>query len=113
MIDKSDFKAVLLFNHRFFKVYTVGLGSEKSVPSGSYTVRSRRSSLNERGERLFTLILDSAADAADAATLLLRAAESYAAVGRSTDAEGILFTPEEAEELHVLLPAGSMVTIVD
>ncbi len=113
MIDKSDRRAVLLLNHRFFKVYSVGLGSGDAVPAGGYAVHSRMEDPARRRGAGFSIALRPVADDAAPAALAMRAAANLSDVGRTTDTEGILFAPAAMEELYVLLPAGSMVTVVE
>lgn len=113
MIDKSEYKAVLLFNHRFFKVYTVGLGSPDTVPSGTYSVHSRGEYQNGLRETRHRVALRATGDTPSVTGLNLHALENLSELGRGGDGEGILFSPKEAEELYMLLPSGSTVTIVD
>lgn len=112
MIDKSDFRAVLLFNHRFFKVYTIGLGDRAGALSGSYTVNSRDSSANHSGGKRYKVSLKASGDTPPVINLWMRAADNESLLGRQTEGEGILFSAAAAEELYVLLSAGAMVTIV-
>jgi len=113
MIDKSDFKAVILFNHTFFKVYTVGLGAPGSVPAGTYEVRSRSMDQNARSARACRIRLGAAGDTAQAVVLTLSGAQNESHLGRISQAEGVMFSRAGIEELCALLPAGSMVTIVE
>jgi len=113
MIDKSDFKAVLLFNNRFFKVYTVGLGDPDSVPVGSYEVRSRKKSINSLSEEHYTVLMRASGNTPDLKDLNLSAAENESHLGMVSSEGGIMFSKAGAEELYVLLPAGAMVTIIE
>jgi LysM repeat protein len=113
MIDKSEFKAVLLFNNRFFKIYTVGLGVPESVPSGTYSVYSRREYQNDLQEARHKVSLRASGDTPAVTGFWLQPVENLSELGRSTDGDGILFSPRDAEELYVLLHAGSTVTIVE
>ncbi len=112
MIDRSDFKAVLLFNHRFFKVYTIGVGDPAGVPTGSYIVSSRGSSVNNLGNELCRVSLKAGGDTPAVRNFWMRAADNESLLGRQTAGDGIFFSAAAAEELYVLLPAGAMVTIV-
>ena len=112
MIDKSDFKAVLLFNHRFFKVYTIGVGDTTGVPTGSYIVSSRGTSVNNLREEIYRVALKAGGDTPAVRNFWMRAADNESLLGRQTAGDGILFSASEAEELYVLLPAGATVTIV-
>jgi hypothetical protein len=113
MIDKSDRRAVLLLNHRFFKVYSVGLGAGDAVPAGGYAVHSRLEDPERRQGSGFSIALRPLADDAAITALRMRAASNLSDVGRTTATDGILFAPVEMEELYVLLPAGSTVTVVE
>lgn len=112
MIDKSDFRAVLLFNHRFFKVYTIGLGGSADDLSGGYTVNSRGSSVDNSGVKRHKISLKASGETLPVVDLWMRAAENESVLGRRTEGRGIFFSAAAAEELYVLLPAGAMVTIV-
>ena len=112
MIDKSDFKAVLLFNNRFFKVYTIGVGDPAGVPTGSYIVNSRGTSATNLGEELYRVSLKAGADSPSVRNFWMRAADNDSLLGRQTAGDGVFFSAAAAEELYVLLPAGAMVTIV-
>ena len=112
MIDKSDYKAVLLFNNHFFKVYTIGLGDPANVPVGSYVVNSRGSSINNLGETLYRVSLRAGENTPAVRNFWMNAADNESLLGRRTEGDGILFSAAAAEELYVLLPAGAMVTIV-
>jgi LysM repeat protein len=113
MIDKSDYRAVLFFNHRFFKTYMVGLGSDNVVQAGSYAVAFRRTAGNSRQEAHREIVLHGTSDSIDEMGFSLHAAKNLSAVGRSTKAEGILFMPEDIDEIYALLPSGAVVTIVE
>lgn len=113
MIDKSDFRAVLLFNHRFFKVYTVGLGAPGSVPAGTYTVRSRSTKVSSMRKELYRIMLRSADGTAEVTGFVLHGAENESRLGRVSQEGSVMFSPGAIEELYVLLPAGSTVTIVE
>lgn len=106
LIDKSDFKAVLLFNNGFFKAYTIGLGDSGRVLAGAYELRGRSAD----GRRLS---LKSAGNAEDTKTLSMSGAESESHLGMISQESGVVFSKAGIEELYVLLPVGSMVTIVE
>ncbi len=110
MIDKSDFKAVILFNHGFFKVYTVGLGDPGSTPAGTYEVRSRSAGGEGRDCRIG---LRAVGDTPAVASLTLSGAVNESHLGMISQASGVMFSQAGMEELWALLPAGSMVTIVE
>lgn len=112
MIDKSEFKAVLLFNHRFFKAYTIGVGDPAGVPPGSYLVSSRGTSVNKYRKEVCQVSLKAGEGTAAVSNFRLRAADSESLLGRQTSNDGIFFSADEMEELYVLLPAGATVTIV-
>ncbi|MDA3923754.1 MAG: LysM domain-containing protein [Kiritimatiellae bacterium] len=113
MIDKSDFKAVLLFNNRFFKVYIIGLGAVGTVPAGRYEVRSRTQSKDEFSHDRYSVLLKAAAETPSVRKFGLNAARSESHLGRISEESGVMFSRSGVEELYVLLPAGSMVTIVE
>lgn len=112
MIDKSDFKAVLLFNNRFFKVYSIGIGDPAGDPTGSYIVNSRGTSVNSLGEERYRVSLKAGADTPAVRNFWMHAADNESLLGRQTSGDGVFFSAAAAEELYLLLPAGAMVTIV-
>ncbi|MFA7172415.1 MAG: LysM domain-containing protein [Kiritimatiellia bacterium] len=113
MIDKSDFKAVLLFNRGFFKAYTIGVGDAGDVPAGTYELRGRGTVSGARGGEDYCLRLKSADDTVEAQNLSLNGAASESHLGMVSQESGIVFGRVEIEELFLLLPAGSAVTIVE
>ncbi|MDD2597991.1 MAG: LysM domain-containing protein [Kiritimatiellae bacterium] len=113
MIDKSDFKAVLLFNRGFFKAYTVGLGDAGSVAAGAYELRGRGIVAGARGGEVYRLWLKPAGNIPETVSLSLNGAESESHLGMASQESGVVFSKAGIEELYVLLPAGSVVTIVE
>jgi len=113
MIDKSDFKAVLLFNNRFFKVYKIGLGDPGTVPSGSYEVRSRNQVKDGLSKETYTVLLGASGDTPAVRNFTLSGAANESNLGMISQTDGIVFSKSGVEELYVLLSAGSMVTIVE
>ena len=113
MIDKSDFKAVLLFNNRFFKVYTIGLGASESVPSGSYEVRSRSKSGDELSGDNYSVLLRAAGGTPEVKKFNLSGIGNESHLGMNSQEGGLMFSNAGIEELYILLPSGSMVTIVE
>lgn len=113
MIDKSDFKAVLLFNNSFFKTYQVGLGDPGTVPAGSYEVRSRNQIRDRLSKETYSVLLVASGNTSAVSNLTLSGAANESNLGMISQAEGIVFNKSGIEELYVLLSAGSIVTIIE
>ena len=127
IVQKHALRAILTLNNQFCKSYSVGLGREAEVPSGTYVIRAKvdnpvyRAPNNESvafghpqnilGTRWVALSATGATPKVD--RLGLHGVWQEVVLGQVSDEGWIYFRNKDIEELCVLLPTGTAVDLVE
>ncbi len=127
MVFKQAATAVLVLNGQFCKRYAVGLGPAADIPAGTYAVRNRvlqpAYRLPDGGEVPFGhprnilgtrwITLSATGETPPARLLGLHGTWDVSSLGRASDTGRVRFRNADIEELCVLLPDGTPVSIVE
>lgn len=127
-ISKSRFELVLNLDGRFFKRYSVCVGSENKTPVGSYVITSRevnptwwpegKGSIPAGDERnllgtRWMAIKDTARPADDRRGLGIHGTRDESSIGKALSAGCVRMLNSDVEELHMLVPVGTPVVIAE
>jgi hypothetical protein len=122
LISKRDSTAVLLFNHGFFKRYTLLLNEGTPPPKGSYRVRSRGRRTVGADEKWTGVADDKPRYERDICWVTLAMEEKTMPGGitlqgtrnaQTKQAANVRFQNTDIEELYLLLPSNTSVIITD
>lgn len=127
-ISKAKFELVLELDGKFFKRYGVCVGAESKTPPGIYVVTSReinptwwpegKGSIPAGDERnllgtRWMAIKDPKNPSEDRRGLGIHGTRDDSSIGKALSAGCVRMRNADVEEIHMLIPIGTLVTIVE
>lgn len=127
-INKSRYELLLELDGEFFKRYSVCIGAENKTPAGSFVITSReinptwwpegKGSIPSGDERnllgtRWMAMKDKLDPAKDRRGLGIHGTRDEISIGKALSAGCIRMLNADVEELHMLVPVGTPVTVVE